>query len=247
MDWTTGFIAPYTFTTSGYKQYSAIADLHTSQFTVTQALGFSASIVVSWQRIYDSLWLQITHQVFFSQPNSSLPIILDSIQFICSQVHIPAGWRLETRLFTSRYCSISQSQTQSQSPLQLTVSQSVSQSVSLGVESHLGLMTRYLLLFDSYGLVFVGRSLWREDGSVFLYAADPCQRSLSQVPLPCDSHPYFTVSDLRLPFSSPPTTRRVTVEVLLFYIAEHFFLTTLHEPCRKQSLLLRRRVYWSVA
>jgi hypothetical protein len=30
----------------------------------------------------------------------------------------------------------------------------VSQSVSLGVEPHLGLMTRYLLLFDSYGLVF---------------------------------------------------------------------------------------------
>jgi hypothetical protein len=31
---------------------------------------------------------------------------------------------------------------------------SVSQWVSLGVEPHLGLMTRYLLLFDSYGLVF---------------------------------------------------------------------------------------------
>jgi hypothetical protein len=28
-----------------------------------------------------------------------------------------------------------------------------------------------------------------------------------------DSRPYFTVSDLRLPFSSPPTTRRVTVDV----------------------------------
>jgi hypothetical protein len=28
-----------------------------------------------------------------------------------------------------------------------------------------------------------------------------------------DSRPYFTVSDSRLPFSSPPTTRRVTVEV----------------------------------
>jgi hypothetical protein len=27
---------------------------------------------------------------------------------------------------------------------------------------------------------------------------------------------YFTVSDLRLPFSSPPTTRRVTVEVFIF-------------------------------
>jgi hypothetical protein len=33
------------------------------------------------------------------------------------------------------------------------------QSVSLGVEFHLRLMTRYLLLFDSYGLVYVGRPL----------------------------------------------------------------------------------------
>jgi hypothetical protein len=30
-----------------------------------------------------------------------------------------------------------------------------------------GLMTRYLLLRDSYGLVFLGRRLWREDRSVF--------------------------------------------------------------------------------
>jgi hypothetical protein len=43
----------------------------------------------------------------------------------------------------------------------------VSQSVSLGVEPHLGLMTRYLLLSDNYGLVFVGRPLSWEDGSVF--------------------------------------------------------------------------------
>jgi hypothetical protein len=43
----------------------------------------------------------------------------------------------------------------------------VSQSVSLGVEPYLGLMTRYLLLFDSYDLVFVGRPLWWEDRSVF--------------------------------------------------------------------------------
>jgi hypothetical protein len=31
--------------------------------------------------------------------------------------------------------------------------------------------------------------------------------------VPSDSRPYFTVSDSRLPFSSPPTTRRATVEV----------------------------------
>jgi hypothetical protein len=40
-----------------------------------------------------------------------------------------------------------------------------------------------------------------------------CQRSFSRVRVPWDSRPYFTVSDLRLPFSSAPTTCRVTVEV----------------------------------
>jgi hypothetical protein len=43
--------------------------------------------------------------------------------------------------------------------VKVTLRLTVSQSVSLGVEPHLGLMTRYLLLFDSYGLVFVGRPL----------------------------------------------------------------------------------------
>jgi hypothetical protein len=33
------------------------------------------------------------------------------------------------------------------------------------------------------------------------------------VVVPWDLLPYFTVSDLRLPLSSPPTTRRITVEV----------------------------------
>jgi hypothetical protein len=51
--------------------------------------------------------------------------------------------------------------------VKVTLRLTVSQSVSLGAEPHLGPMTRYLLLFDSYGLVFVGRPLWREDGSVF--------------------------------------------------------------------------------
>jgi hypothetical protein len=44
----------------------------------------------------------------------------------------------------------------------VTLRLTVSHSVSLGVE-----LTRYLLLFDTYGLVIVGRPLWREDGSVF--------------------------------------------------------------------------------
>jgi hypothetical protein len=44
----------------------------------------------------------------------------------------------------------------------------VSQSVSLGIEPHLGPMTRYLFLSDSYVLVSMGRPLWREHGSVFV-------------------------------------------------------------------------------
>jgi hypothetical protein len=50
-------------------------------------------------------------------------------------------------------------------------------------------------------------------GLPFAIAAGPCQRSLSRVRVPSESRPYFAVSNLRLPFSSPPTTRRVTVEV----------------------------------
>jgi hypothetical protein len=50
-------------------------------------------------------------------------------------------------------------------------------------------------------------------GLSFTIAAGPRQRSQSRVRVPWISRPYFTVSVLRLPFSSPPTTRRVTVEV----------------------------------
>jgi hypothetical protein len=44
-------------------------------------------------------------------------------------------------------------------------------------------------------------------------AAGPRQRSHSRVRVLWDSGPYFTLSDSRLPFSSPPTTHRATVEV----------------------------------
>jgi hypothetical protein len=50
-------------------------------------------------------------------------------------------------------------------------------------------------------------------GLSFVCTAGSFQRSLSRALVPWDLRPYFTVSDLRLPFSSPPMTRRVTVEV----------------------------------
>jgi hypothetical protein len=63
------------------------------------------------------------------------------------------------------------------------------------------------------GLLIWGALSDERTGLSFVYAAGPCQRSLSRVRVPWDLRTYFTVSDLRLHFSSPPTTRRVTVEV----------------------------------
>jgi hypothetical protein len=45
-------------------------------------------------------------------------------------------------------------------------------------------------------------------GLSFTIAAGSRQSSHSRVRVPWDSRPYFTVADLRLPFSSPPMTRR---------------------------------------
>ena len=43
--------------------------------------------------------------------------------------------------------------------VEVTLRMTVSQSFNLEVEHHLGLMTRYLLRFDGFGLVIVGRPL----------------------------------------------------------------------------------------
>jgi hypothetical protein len=65
---------------------------------------------------------------------------------------------------------------------------------------------------DLYCLTVAGLLIWgalsdERTGLSFAIATGPRQRSHFLV------RPYFTVSDSRLPFSSPPLTRRVTVEV----------------------------------
>jgi hypothetical protein len=63
------------------------------------------------------------------------------------------------------------------------------------------------------GLLICGALSVERTGLSFTIAAGPRQGSHFRVRVPWDSWPYATVSDPRLPFSSPPTTRRVTVEV----------------------------------
>jgi hypothetical protein len=58
------------------------------------------------------------------------------------------------------------------------------QSVSLAIEPHLGPMTRYLFLSDSYVLVSVGRPLLREDGSVFCMCRWPLPAQYFSNPSP---------------------------------------------------------------
>jgi hypothetical protein len=63
------------------------------------------------------------------------------------------------------------------------------------------------------GLLMWGALSDERTGLFFTIAASPRQRSHFRVRFPWNSWPYFTVSDSRIPFSSPPTTCRTTVEV----------------------------------
>jgi hypothetical protein len=94
--------------------------------------------------------------------------------------------------------------TKVQFKFKVTLRLTVSQSVNLGVEPHLGLMgliTRYLLLCGSYGLDFMGRPLWREDGSVLCICCWP---------LPAQT------------FSSPSSLGLVTIFHCLRFETSHF-------------------------
>jgi hypothetical protein len=66
--------------------------------------------------------------------------------------------------------------------VKVTLRLTVGQSVSLGVEPHLGLMIRYLLLFDSYDLVFVGRLLLQSQSYFTTGGLPPINLSWRQAP-----------------------------------------------------------------
>jgi hypothetical protein len=64
------------------------------------------------------------------------------------------------------------------------------------------------------GLLIWGALFDERTGLSFTISAGSQQRSHSWVRFPRDSWSYFTVSNSRFSFSSPPTTRRATVDVV---------------------------------
>jgi hypothetical protein len=130
--WIIGFIDTLYTPLGTTGSYSAIADLHTLQFTVTLT-----NVLISWQRIHNSLTVtQITREVFFAQPNSFL-----------ASIRPTANSGTQFSFYSkSRFCYDRRSVGQS-----LLVS-----------SIHLGLTTRFLFLSDRCGFVDVGGSLWRE-------------------------------------------------------------------------------------
>jgi hypothetical protein len=95
-------------TNRDYRQYSAITNPYTSQFIVAHSRVLSLHLSYPGNGfITVQLWLQITHEAFFSQPDSFLSIILqlpvpktrlNSIPLLQSSYPYRMGSRNSTRL-----------------------------------------------------------------------------------------------------------------------------------------------------
>jgi hypothetical protein len=89
----------------------------------------------------------------------------------------------------------------------------VSRPLCLGIKHPSGAYDQIFISQTVASLLMWGALSDERTGLSFTIADGPRQRCHSWVRVPWDSWPYFTVSDSRLPFSSPPRTRWATVEV----------------------------------
>jgi hypothetical protein len=105
LDWMIGFIARYTFTARDYRQLQRYR--WSTYFTVHR---YARTRILSLHKSYPGNGCDFKSHMksSFHGLTPFLPLfcscqfrILGWVQFINPQAHIPAGWRPETRLFTS--------------------------------------------------------------------------------------------------------------------------------------------------
>jgi hypothetical protein len=117
----------------------------------------------------------------------------------------------------------------------------VSWPVSLGIKHPSGPYDQIFITAKTVGGLLMWGALSDKRRSLsFTIAPGTRQRSHPWVWVPWDSWPYFTVSDLWLPFSSPPTTRRATVKIFdltstwccLFLLQTVLLITPMQGPGR---------------
>jgi hypothetical protein len=136
-----------------------------------------------------------THKVFESHVKSSQP---DSVVMPYQQLTLKSAVQFSQLLRLKVKVEVT---------FRLTVSQSVCMYVLMSSPRW------YLLLFDNYGLVFMGHTLWQEDGSLFCICCWPLSAQSFSVSSPLRLTTIFYCLRFETSFSSPFTTRRVTVEV----------------------------------
>jgi hypothetical protein len=149
---------------------------------------------------------------------SSWHSLIPFLSLLLTHLGLPSP-ELDPVLFRLLFCTSCCSASTLLLSLRLMLRPTVSQPVCLGIEHPSGAYDQ-IFFRSEYGmrltvtfLIPWGALSHERTGLSFVCATGPCQRSLSRVLVPWDLRPYFTVSDLRLPVLSPPTTRRVMVEV----------------------------------
>jgi hypothetical protein len=188
--------------------YSASADFHTLNKSLAHTLGLfqpaMSSLVVAWKRL---LTMTIPLLAGSSLLWMAAPFNCPFLQL----TNFRAGGRFTPASYPSHHI-LTFSWPASESESYITTD-GQSTILSWNKAPIWGLWPDFNYCQTVTGLLIGGALSDERTGLSFTIVAGSRQCSHFRVRILWYSWPYFTVSDLRLPFSSPPTTRGATVEV----------------------------------